>query len=625
MSGIAGILRFDGRSVDVSTVDQMLAAMHYRALDGMHSASGAGFALGLCRTVTTTAELNETQPLKSSCGRYVLVLDGRLEGRAAIAKKLGLESVYSDAQLTLAAWQRWGRDAPQFLQGDFAFAVVDVTARSIFCARDPGCARQLHYYHNDSFFLFATDVHALLASTFVSRTLNIGLVAEYLAGYWLSTSETFIKDILRLEPAQSLYKDERSFRCTFYWQPERLRSEQLSFQDTVEQYKELLARKVAETLQSQFPVAFEVSGGLDSTALYAMALKLTEGSAPPNSGIEGYSLAFEPEVSFPDEPYVGEIERYTARRIKRVAHTVLPIEWFQHQAQLYSCHPGYPNITMSLGLYETMVKEGHRSVVGGLGGDQWLGGEWLEDTHLYPEELRSRHLRAMTRRVAFEKESLGAARSMKRMLKSVLKSFLPGWAPYNGASQSAADYDAVLDWLSMELRACWRERLSVFVEKADHWQDKREDPHQTRLLQMYRDPWQRLAFEQAERITAVLGLELRHPYWSREIVQWAFDTPVHYLLKGGHSRFVHRAAMAAMLPQSILQRSDKAEFSVATDAQVARLSSSLLDSIASRREAWVDGARVESFHESYLDGKFDLCYDDLLWDLFAVDALASSS
>ena len=71
-----------------------------------------------------------------------------------------------------------------------------------------------------------------------------------------------------------------------------------------------------------------------------------------------------------------------------------------------------------------------------------------------------------------------------------------------------------------------------------------------------------LAMEMGERLYAQAGLEVRQPFWNARIVQFALATPERSRLRGGQDKWLHRQAMKGLLPETVLQRSDKAEFSV---------------------------------------------------------------
>ena len=88
MSGIAGIIHFDGRPVEPGQVEAMTAAMHYRGPDGIHHWRRGNVALGQCMLRTTPESLEETQPLTNEDESLVLVMDGRVDNWEELRREL---------------------------------------------------------------------------------------------------------------------------------------------------------------------------------------------------------------------------------------------------------------------------------------------------------------------------------------------------------------------------------------------------------------------------------------------------------------------------------------------------------------------------------------------------------
>ena len=88
MSGIAGIIHFDGRPVEPGQVEAMTTAMHYRGPDGIHHWRRGNVALGQCMLRTTPESLEETQPLTNEDESLVLVMDGRVDNWEELRREL---------------------------------------------------------------------------------------------------------------------------------------------------------------------------------------------------------------------------------------------------------------------------------------------------------------------------------------------------------------------------------------------------------------------------------------------------------------------------------------------------------------------------------------------------------
>ncbi len=167
MSGIFGILRFDGAAVTERELERLADAMAYRGPDGRDYVRAGAAGLGHCLMRVTKEDRFEAQPLIDSRSGLVLVGDCRLDNREELACALDLSgqdiSETPDSNLILAAYRKWGEDCAEHLLGDFAYAIWDGSARKLILARDHMGQRGLACYRNAELFIFATDKSALFA------------------------------------------------------------------------------------------------------------------------------------------------------------------------------------------------------------------------------------------------------------------------------------------------------------------------------------------------------------------------------------------------------------------------------------------------------------------------------
>ena len=158
MSGLAGVVHFDGQPVTRGHLERMTAAAAHRGPDATshwiaQSHDGTP-TVGLShrRLVTTTRPVDE-QPLRDERTGLAITFDGRLDNRDELGPALGMDArelaSRGDAWLTPHAYARWRGDCMAHLLGDFAFALWDRDARRLFCARDPMGIRPFFYYLGD--------------------------------------------------------------------------------------------------------------------------------------------------------------------------------------------------------------------------------------------------------------------------------------------------------------------------------------------------------------------------------------------------------------------------------------------------------------------------------------------
>ena len=167
MSGIAGIIQFDGQPARRDLIEKMTRAMAHRGPDGVHHFVRGSVAVGHCMLATTPENLVEKQPHSSEDEDLVLVMDGRVDNRNELRSELRARSVTlrfrTDAELVLRAYETWGEKCLSRIEGDFAIAIWDERKRQLFCARDRTGNRPFYYWRTADHYIFATDLHALLA------------------------------------------------------------------------------------------------------------------------------------------------------------------------------------------------------------------------------------------------------------------------------------------------------------------------------------------------------------------------------------------------------------------------------------------------------------------------------
>jgi asparagine synthase (glutamine-hydrolysing) len=178
----------------------------------------------------------------------------------------------SASESILHAYEKWGEDCLNHLFDDFAFAIWDDRKKQFFCARDHFGVKPFYYTYIDNEFAFSTSLNELRLNPRVSNTLNEIAVGDYLLfGVNQDLSTTIFKDIHRLPPGHTLTVANGSITTRRYWTLEP-RAE-VRFRDEwsyVERFSELLSQAVSDRVNTD-RVAISMSGGLDSTALAAIA------------------------------------------------------------------------------------------------------------------------------------------------------------------------------------------------------------------------------------------------------------------------------------------------------------------------------------------------------------------
>jgi asparagine synthase (glutamine-hydrolysing) len=274
MSCIAGVFRHHGGVTERDLVGAMLSSMKPRAPDGDQIRCEAPICMGHAWLRTGSAAV-EWQPPLSLDGRVWLTADARIDGRSELLRKLraagcNVERDATHAELILHAYSAFGQDLLAHLIGDFAFALWDGPAKRLICARDHLGVRPLHFVATPLLFAFASDADALLNIPGISDDLDEGCVADFLLfGCYQDPGASIYRAVRAVPPARMLEVNAGSVAQREYWRvPTGIEIRYRKHDDYVRRFDEIFQQAVNDRLP-EGPVALQLSGGMDSTAIAA--------------------------------------------------------------------------------------------------------------------------------------------------------------------------------------------------------------------------------------------------------------------------------------------------------------------------------------------------------------------
>lgn len=280
MCGIAGIV--SARAVETGPVETMIRCLRHRGPDESGFWSGAGVALGHQRLSVIDLSPTGSQPMVDEQGRHVVVFNGEIFNFRRLRDELqGMGLTFrgsSDTEVILKGYQVWGHELPAKLLGMFAFAIWDAERKSLFVARDRYGKKPLYYAADESRFVFASELQALLSGLPSLPEINREGFASYMRFGYLPAATTPYHGIHRLAPAHSLTWENGKIQIRSYhgWPPNRGSSPSSGREEGVllDNLHEILRSAVADRLVSDVPLGCFLSGGVDSSLIVALARQL---------------------------------------------------------------------------------------------------------------------------------------------------------------------------------------------------------------------------------------------------------------------------------------------------------------------------------------------------------------
>jgi asparagine synthase (glutamine-hydrolysing) len=560
MCGICGIFFCDrDRHVEPSVLGQMNRRLVHRGPDeeGILVDKNIGLAMRRLSIIDVPAG---HQPMANENRDIWIVFNGEIYNHADVRRELESKghrySTRSDTESILHLYEEYGKACVQRLRGMFAFVIWDSRRRVLFAARDRLGIKPFYYRWQGKAFLFASEIKAILACPEVEAGFNRAALAEYLAFGYLTGPNTMFSGIQKLMPGHILEVTEEGWLQTErYWDlVTAVDPEPRPCENYVSTYREMLENAVKSHLMSDVPLGIFLSGGLDSSAIAALATKAR--GAQIKTFAVGYGSVDTREETFSELAYAREV----ANHIQSDHHEVhLSREEFFGKLPLLVWHEDEPVVwpsSVSLFTVAKLARQHVTVVLTGEGSDETLGGYTRYAWTLLNARMDSAYRSFTTsgiRRVvakAIEFGPLGA--SLHRKLSHT-------FLVRNGNSWPSFYYD---NFFSAFSESEQNELLTPDVlappGKAYSGSMAVWERGQGELLHrmLYADINSYLIelLMKQDQMSMAASIESRVPFLDHELVQFAMKIPAQYSFRGLAGKFVLKKAVEDLLPNSVIYR-----------------------------------------------------------------------
>ncbi len=592
MSGLAATYNLDGRPAERELLDAMLSCIAERGAWSGFATDGP-VAIGL--RAGSRAHDPKADPVWDVSRDVCLSFAGRLDNRSELEVHLESRGVAprarSDSEIVLEVYLRRGSDFLQSILGDFALVIWDRRRRVLLCARDPLGVRPLFYRTGGNRFLCGTALRQLLLEKGRDPSVNEGMVGEYLACAVSHQEETLYHNVYRVPPAHVVEVSPARVRKWRYWDVDPRREVRYARdEEYADHLREVLREAVRCRLAGAGRAGVLLSGGLDSSAVACVAEAVRREDQPGSPPVETFTQVF-PGLACDESPW----SRRVVEGRDLVAH-MLPAEpplggaWYADQARRHLDFPGYPDDGSTRALLGAARERGIDVVLTGYGGDEWLSGSRWH----YADLLGRLKLSDLLRRAGCD-EALAAVPGsrgasilkyglwpllplrLRRRLRAFLgRRVVPGWID--------ADFARRIDLEGRLRREILKGPYRSFSE--------------AELRSTLEDGGLSHGLELEDRLAAQVGVEQRHPFHDRRIVELAFAIPEEQRCRPGMPKWILREAMAALLPEEIRRRPGKADFSgVFTGALREVEGADAFAALAAAGRGWIDGIAVTRMYE----------------------------
>jgi asparagine synthase (glutamine-hydrolysing) len=609
MCGIAGFttLRHQPDSPE-QALAAMTCALTHRGPDAEGAYADAAVRLGH-RRLSILDLAGGAQPMSSADGRWHIVFNGEIYNYVELRRDLETRgSVFrtqSDTEVLLQAWAEDGPDCLRRLNGMFAFAIWDAREKRLTLARDPLGIKPLYYSNHHGELIFASELRSLLKYPGLRPGLDPASINKYLAFGYIPAPSTAYAGVRKLEPGQVVAWSPAGRRTDYFWD---LPIEDNpvgagTFDESAEKTRELLQEAVRYQLRSDVEVGILLSGGIDSSAVAALAAPLA------GKKLHSFSIGFS-EASYNELPFAEQV----ARRVGTEHHhqTLSPSEVVSALPKIYS---GLDEPLGDASLVPTwflsrLAASKVKTVLGGDGGDELFAGYPSFQAHLLLERLSFLPV-AVRDAINHVIQRLPVSHNYKS-LPFLLAQFVKGlglppeirFLLWMGACGNPERRDLLSADASNQLH-----RANPFEDVTRLAQRSGLSGGLERLFYLCTKLYlQECVLMKVDRASMAHSLEVRVPFLDVDLVTHAFSLRSDYKLRGRQTKIILREALRRDLPESILQRK-KAGFAMPVAAWLQQdLKSWALDLSQSSLVAStgiLDPAAVRRMTEEHLSGQSD--------------------
>ena len=569
MCGICGIYNNDkGHKVEESTLRRMADSIAHRGPDDRGFFTDEN--LGISNLRLSIIDLSQAghQPMKDESGRYWIVYNGEIYNYVELRQQLAGKGVQffsnSDTEVILRLFMLEGPDAVKRLNGMFAFAIWDSQERKLFAARDRLGIKPFYYYKDAEQFVFGSEIKAIFASGQVGRAVDPEGMADYLTFQFCLGDKTLFQNVRKLEPGCWLeVRAGGELNIQKYWDLDFTVDTDHTAEYFEYQLTRLLEDAVRIQLRADVPVGAHLSGGLDSSTVTCLAASLLD------NPIHTFSGGFKESPRYDETAYA----RMAAEKAGSIHHEVFPTEndfvdllpKLVYAMDEPAAGPGiFPQLMVS-----QLAKQNVKVVLGGQGGDEIFGG-YTRYLVAYLEECIRGGIQG-TQEDAKYVVSFDTILPNLTQLKGYEPMLRYFWSDGLFDSQAARYYrlvDRGMDMknlLSGDLAASPGHSnggYSTFEAFSDIFNSGGSKSYINKMTRFDLLTLLPALLQVEDRTSMLVSLESRVPLLDHRIVELAASMPPAIKFEGGRSKHIFRKVVSQLLPQAIVERTDKMGFPV---------------------------------------------------------------
>lgn len=504
--------------------------------------------LGHLRLSIIDLHKENNQPFQVD-NRYWIVFNGEIYNYLELKEEL-IAAGYSfrtagDTEVLVRAFQHWGEDCVNRFNGMWAFAIYDEVENKLFCSRDRFGVKPFNYATNNGQFIFSSEIKAIISYFPELKVPNYNVIANFCRkSIGAQIKNTWFENIFRLEPAHNLVIDSSGLNIYRYWDYPRKVNKQITFEEAVEEYRQLLTDSVKLRMRSDVPVGFTLSSGIDSSALVCLLKNEFHGNK--NTYTASFSdnvIQQSDNVSFRNVVAINEPA--LVRRLTNeldLTPSIIDINYENYVDDLRKIinHTESGHGSPAIFPLCQILKEAKKDVtvvLEGQGADELLGGYISSVFPVYFIELLGKFKFG---KAYIELKKFRKTYSLKGAFMLLIR-------------QSNLSFLKNLYYQFSGIESFFKNNLKQYYEINDHPGDSSGfDNTINNFLHKEHIGGLVNLLHYGDAVSMMNSLESRLPFMDYRLVEFAFTLPSGFKVQNGMGKFIHRRAMQNIVPDYII-------------------------------------------------------------------------
>lgn len=580
MCGIVAVIGRKRQQAPLHAVEAASASLQHRGPDDQGTYGDQHVAFGFRRLSIIDTSLGGHQPMSSGDGLCTVVFNGEIYNYVELRTELMALGHHfrstSDTEVLLAAYLQWGVDCVHRFNGMWAFLIHDRRTNIVLGARDRLGVKPLYLWHDDDWFVLASEPRAIGATGLATLQPDWRRVADALVWKLMDHDGGTSFGGVRQVSAGSRFVitvDGRYDNDSYWMLPTGNPAETSADEDRwVQNLQGLVTDAVRLRQRSDVPIGFTLSGGIDSTMLIAEAARLNNGSA----GLLAFSYQ---DAAYDEKIQIADTVRQTGARLISIDECsldlseILPALIRANGEMVHSM-----SAVANYALFGLAHRHGVKVVIGGQGSDEAFAGySNYEESH-WLSLLDDLHLKALITDIAASSRirHKSAATLMLGVLMRAARLAAADTGLYRWARSRTPRQLPRRPWTDL-----FRQDLLEQASDLKHrCQDHRLENAQRLSLRRWPLP---MYLRIEDRCSMTHSVEARLPFTDYRLVELAMRMPRALKFARGLNKTGLRKAAAGRVPSSVTSRAAKLGFPVSIGARALKdLRSLSADMIASR-------------------------------------------